>query len=62
MVSGQFWVFPFDVSGFVLGSVFFTANRSKAAVCRFRVTKKRRIATTLLSYREVLYFLLLIVR
>lgn len=26
-----------------------TANHSKAAVCHFRVTKKRRIATTLLS-------------
>ena len=37
------------MSGFVLTAVSFTANRSKAAVCRFRVTKKRRIATTLLS-------------
>ena len=27
------------MSGFVVGPVFFTANRSKAAVCRFRVTK-----------------------
>ena len=29
-----------------------TANHSKAAVCHFRVTKKRRIATTLLSCSE----------
>ena len=29
-----------------------TANQSKATVCRFRVTKKRRIATTLLSCSE----------
>ena len=42
----------FDMSGFVFGSVFFTTNRSKAAVCHFRVTKKRRIATTLLSCSE----------
>ena len=34
------------------GSVTFTANRSKAAVCRFRATKKRRIATTLLFCSE----------
>ena len=37
------------MSGFVLTAVSFTANHSKAAVCHFRVTKKRRIATTLLS-------------
>ena len=37
------------MSGFVLAAVSFTANHSKAAVCHFRVTKKRRIATTLLS-------------
>ena len=29
-----------------------TVRHSKAAVCRFRVTKKRRIATTLLSCSE----------
>ena len=29
-----------------------TVRQSKAAVCRFRVTKKRRIATTLLSCSE----------
>lgn len=52
MVSGRFWAFPFDMSGFVLAAVSFTANRSKAAVCRFRATKKRRIATTLLSCSE----------
>ncbi|MCU6721889.1 MULTISPECIES: hypothetical protein, partial [Coprococcus] len=32
------------MSGFILAAVSFTANHSKAAVCRFRVTKKRRIA------------------
>ena len=37
------------MSGFVLTAVSFTANHSKVAVCHFRVTKKRRIATTLLS-------------
>ena len=37
------------MSGFVLTAVSFTANHSKAAVCHFRATKKRRIATTLLS-------------
>ena len=52
MVSGRFWAFSFDMSGFVLAAVSFTANHSKAAVCRFRVTKKRRIATTLLSCSE----------
>ena len=52
MVSGRFWAFSFDMSGFVLGAVFFTANHSKVAVCCFRVTKKRRIATTLLSCSE----------
>ena len=52
--------FPLYGFGAILG-VFFryerlcfsggilTANHSKAAVCHFRVTKKRRIATTLLS-------------
>ena len=50
--SGRFWAFSFDMSGFVLTAVSFTANHSKAAVCRFRVTKKRRIATTLLSCSE----------
>lgn len=49
MVPGRFWAFSFDMSGFVLTAVSFTANHSKAAVCHFRVTKKRRIATTLLS-------------
>ena len=34
------------------GGGILTANHSKAAVCRFRVTKKRRIATTLLSCSE----------
>ena len=29
-----------------------TVRHAKAAVCRFRVTKKRRIATTLLSCSE----------
>ena len=52
IVSGRFWAFSFDMSGFVLAAVSFTANHSKAAVCRFRVTKKRRIATTLLSCSE----------
>lgn len=52
MVSGRFWAFSFDMSGFVLAAVSFTANHPKAAVCRFRVTKKRRIATTLLSCSE----------
>ena len=52
MVSGRFWAFSFDMSGFVLTAVSFTANHSKAAVCHFRVTKKRRIATTLLSCSE----------
>ena len=52
MVSGRFWAFSFDMSGFVLAAVSFTANHSKAAVCHFRVTKKRRIATTLLSCLE----------
>ena len=33
------------------GSIF-TVRHSSAAVCRFRVTKKRRIATTLLSCSE----------
>ena len=35
-----------------IGGGILTANQSKAAVCRFRVTKKRRIATTLLSCSE----------
>jgi hypothetical protein len=52
IVSGRFWAFSFDMSGFVLTAVSFTANHSKAAVCHFRVTKKRRIATTLLSCSE----------
>ncbi|MFR7885913.1 MAG: hypothetical protein ACLU4Y_06105 [Pseudoruminococcus massiliensis] len=52
IVSGRFWAFSFDMSGFVLAAVSYTANHSKAAVCRFRVTKKRRIATTLLSCSE----------
>ena len=52
IVPGRFWAFPFDMSGFVLTAVSFTANHSKAAVCHFRVTKKRRIATTLLSCSE----------
>ena len=39
MVSGRFWAFSFDMSGFVLAAVSFTANHSKAAVCHFRVTK-----------------------
>ena len=52
MVSGRFWAFSFDMSGFVLAAVSFTANHSKAAVCHFRVTKKRRIATALLSRSE----------
>ncbi|MDB7894623.1 hypothetical protein, partial [Flavonifractor plautii] len=34
------------------GGGILTANHSKATVCRFRVTKKRRIATTLLSCSE----------
>ena len=49
---GRFWAFSFDMSGFVLTAVSFTANHSKAAVCHFRATKKRRIATTLLSCSE----------
>ena len=36
----------------IVVSPFPTANHSKAAVCHFRVTKKRRIATTLLSCSE----------
>lgn len=32
-----------------IGGSIFTVRHSKAAVCRFRVTKKRRISTTLLS-------------
>nr|DAM48050.1 MAG TPA: Membrane-associated apoptosis protein [Caudoviricetes sp.] len=40
------------MSGFVLAAVSFTANHSKAAVCYFWVTKKRRIATTLFSCSE----------
>ena len=52
MVSGRFWAFLFDVSGFVLAAVSFTVRHSKAAVCSFRVTKKRRISTTLLSCSE----------
>ena len=55
--------FPLYSFGAILG-VFFrykrlhicggilTVRHSKAAVCRFRVTKKRRIATTLLSCSE----------
>ena len=34
-----------------------TVRHSKAAVCRFRVTKKRRIATTPLSCSEVILLL-----
>ena len=37
-----------------------TVRHSKAAVCRFRVTKKRRIATTLLSCSENFIFLCLL--
>jgi hypothetical protein len=29
MVSGRFWAFSFDMSGFVLAAVSFTANHSK---------------------------------
>jgi hypothetical protein len=50
--SGRFWAFAFDMSGFILVEVSFTARHSKTTVCRFRVTKKRRIATTLLSCSE----------
>ena len=39
IVSGRFWAFSFDMSGFVLTAVTFTANHSKAAVCHFRATK-----------------------
>ena len=52
MVSGRFWAFSFDMSGFVLAAVSFTVCHSKAAVYRFRATKKRRISTTLLSCSE----------
>ena len=52
MFSGRFWAFSFDISGFILAPVSFSVRHSKAAVCRFQVTKKRRIATTLLSCSE----------
>ena len=52
MVSGRFWAFSFVMSGFILAAVSFTVRHSQVAVCRFRVTKKRRIATTLLSCSE----------
>ena len=39
IVPGRFWAFSFDMSGFVLTAVSFTANHSKAAVYHFRVTK-----------------------
>ena len=40
MVSGRFWAFSFDMSGFILAAVSFTANHPQGAVCRFRATKK----------------------
>jgi len=43
-----------------IGGGILTANQSKAAVCRFRVTKKRRIATTLLSCSETVFVLNLV--
>ena len=46
---GDFWVFVFDYKRLSFGGGILTVRHSKAAVCRFRVTKKRRIATTLLS-------------
>jgi len=57
MVSGWFWAFSFDMSSFILTAVSFTANHSKAAVCHFRVTKKRRIATTLFPCSETISLL-----
>ena len=39
------------------GGGILTARHSQVAVCRFRVTKKRRIATTLLSCSEVILLL-----
>jgi len=38
----QFGAFSFDMSGF-FGFDILTVNHSKATVCHFRVTKKRRI-------------------
>ena len=46
---GDFWVFVFDYKRLSFGGGILTVRHSKAAVCRFRVTKKRRISTTLLS-------------
>ena len=48
---GEFWRF-FRYERLCFDGGILTANQSKAAVCHFRVTKKRRIATTLLSCSE----------
>ena len=42
----------FRYERFCFSGGILTVRHSKAAVCRFRVTKKRRIATTLLSCSE----------
>ena len=44
------------MSSFFRGGIL-TVRHSNAAVCRFRVTKKRRIATTPLSCSEVILLL-----
>ena len=39
IVPGRFWAFSFDMSGFILAAVSFTANHPKATVCHFRIKK-----------------------
>ena len=46
-----FGAFSFDMSGFFSGGIL-TVRHSQVAVCHFRVTKKRRISTTLLFCSE----------
>ena len=48
MFSGRFWAFAFDMSGFQNGGGILTVRHSKAVVCHFRVTKKRRICFLLI--------------
>ena len=52
MFSGRFRALSSDMSSFQNDGGILTVRHSQVAVCRFRVTKKRRITTTLLSCSE----------
>ena len=52
MVSGRFWAFSFDMSGFVLAAVSFTANRSKSRCLSLPGTKSAVLLRRFLSCSE----------